>query len=795
MCPTSPSPHTRSRWRPHPAGPHHARLHYCISGSPSRAFAPVTHRHLSLIWTFITFPFLSAPDTHCYSRLPWTINHGGTSQRRGQIAVHHQPSRCAPSSVSHQPHRAARDALSLHFKSPGLSRSVKVQSHPHRIYTHVHAHDLTSHADVILSPFKPQRKNVGGDDVASSLYYIHLDTPGDDLLAPRGQRPEDQPRASLESVRSEHRIARKPLPVSARVPQRQVSSSETPVDNILYDEKQVKFPPLSQPVHHNEISPVDDDTLPPNPFLQQQFEMPPPPLPVRVAPTPTPIIRKPIGPRQMSTGSVRSHNELPQPPPGVVRPATPPALDETRPPLPERPVPPPLNFDTRRPVTSFDELRTTLSPGIQSPVTPSRSPSPWSKQQKPFTPFSLTIIRRDPGTGHQWNIGKVTSYQSTIIYQDPYDPDAAPITQYPRGYPAINVHIETSGYARFRNFSAIIPKRPGSSGNGDLAQSMKELATQMKAQNSGVGTDDGEGGFNRQVVMTYGKTWTHNLKEAFRSRNRSSTNSSKNTDEMEPTVEPLHPPRASFHRRQESNGSTNSNESTSYFPPNDTAQGYHSHAADTTTMEEPHPLIITQPGPGLRPKGYTFTSPWDGRCDFRTSSNGRALKCSHTRNTTSQGFNPLVAAQAIRDAASSNDGRGRGRTRGMSASISNVVAGDLGNKVPVSELRFNLPSTDLFNSKEDRERAAKELAEGFSRLLVRSPGGHDRERGDEIDDEDGEEPIFDFSGLGRERAGGGNRGKRAKLGKLLVHDEGIKMLDLTVATNMGIWWQAWERSF
>jgi hypothetical protein len=36
------------------------------------------------------------------------------------------------------------------------------------------------------------------------------------------------------------------------------------------------------------------------------------------------------------------------------------------------------------------------------------------------------------------------------------------------------------------------------------------------------------------------------------------------------------------------------------------------------------------------------------------------------------------------------------------------------------------------------------------------------------DSDDEEEPIFDLS-LGKERAGGGNRGKRAKLGKLIVY--------------------------
>lgn len=602
----------------------------------------------------------------------------------------------------------------------------------------------------------------------------------------------------MDSVRSDHhKIARKPLPTSARVPQRQPSTSESPVES---HEDQVKFPPLSQSTQNKENFSWEDEALPPNPFLQEQSDMLPPPPPVKIAgPSPAPIIRKPLGPRQMSTGSSQYHPELPQPPPGVARPATPPTLGESPPSLPARPVPPPLSFEARKAATSFDELRATQSPGLQSPVTPSRSPSPWSKHQKPFTPFSLTIIRRDPGTGHQWNIGKVTSYQSTIIYEDPYDPEVGPVTQYPRGYPAIDVHIETSGYARFRNFSAVLPKL-SDTGSGNLAQNVKEMAAQMKAKNPSVDNDDSEGGFKRQVVMTYGKTWTHNLKDAFRSRNRSSTTSSKTTDDMEHHNEPLHPPRASFqqHRRQDSGGSTNSNDSTSYFPPAEPFHGNHlqaPHAADTTKIDEPHPLIITQPGPGLRPKGYTFTSPWNGRCDFRTSSNGRSLKCSHTRNTTSQGFNPLVFAQAVRDATStSGDGQGRGRTRGMSTTLANTVAGDLSNKVPVSELRFNLPSTDLFNSKEDRERAAKELRDGLGRLLVRSPGGHDRER-DEFEEDDGDEPIFDFSGLGREKAGGGNRGKRAKLGKLLIHDEGIKMLDLTVAANMGIWWQAWERSF
>lgn len=655
-----------------------------------------------------------------------------------------------------------------------------------------------------------------GDDVANSLYYVHLDNAGDELLVPKAQRPEAAPRASMDSMRShEHKIARKPVPASARVPQNPFSKPQP--DNSAGPEEQVKPSPVQQTSQNKENVPIEGEAGCSHPVLQQPAALPAPrPAEGSLPSASAPLPRKPLGPRQMdAVSSPTITRELPHPLPEVARPATPPILEEERPPLPSRPPVPPLRLDNTRPAQSFDEIRTLHSPALHSPATPSRSPSPWSRQQKPFTPFSLTIIRRNPGTGHQWNIGKVTSFQSTIIYHDPQNPDAEPMVQYPRGYPAINIHIETSGYARFRDFPTALPKvnfdatRPGSAGSGtaNVAQSMKELAAQMQAaqqQQHDPEDADTEGGFRRQVVMTYGKTWTHNLKEAFASRKRErSATTSTDAERHQHTGEaPLQPPRAGFHQRADSDGSTASWES-SYFPANATnpnqAHQNEPHVDTTTTAAAAHRAddqpILKTPGPGLRPKGYTFTSPWDGRCDFRTASNGRSLKCRHTRNTTSQGFNPLVAAQALRDATAGGDaGRRRGRSRGMSAS----VAGATSDRVDVSELRFNLPSSDLFGSKEDRERAAREVVEGFGRMLVKNPDGGRRSvdgYGREDEDDDDYEPIFDFSGLGRERAGGGNRGKRAKLGKLLVHDEGLKMLDLVVAANMGIWWQAWERSF
>jgi hypothetical protein len=46
--------------------------------------------------------------------------------------------------------------------------------------------------------------------------------------------------------------------------------------------------------------------------------------------------------------------------------------------------------------------------------------------------------------------------------------------------------------------------------------------------------------------------------------------------------------------------------------------------------------------------------------------------------------------------------------------------------------------------------------------------------------------------LGREKAGGGFKGHSAKLGKLIINDEGLKMCDLVVAACMGVWWQYYD---
>jgi len=198
-----------------------------------------------------------------------------------------------------------------------------------------------------------------------------------------------------------------------------------------------------------------------------------------------------------------------------------------------------------------------------------------------------------------------------------------------------------------------------------------------------------------------------------------------------------------------------------------------------------------------RAKGYAFISPWNGTCKFSTGGGGRSLRCKHT----------------LPDSASRN-------------SISSASSSQM--TVTVSELRFNLPTTTIFDAAAARIRRDSDtthftlpklssiqnkLSPGKGPLPPLPPRPHPTSyaamypsdedeapplpprRDSSLDkveySSDADESRLDLS-IGREKAGGGNRGKRAKLGKLIIHDEGLKMLDLIVAANMGVWWSVWE---
>ncbi|KAL6923937.1 hypothetical protein ACHAPO_006629 [Fusarium lateritium] len=526
--------------------------------------------------------------------------------------------------------------------------------------------------DVILSPFKPQLKIVTAEDVANCLYYVHYEVPS---LEPTGNAPglrDDGHRSSSDESSSIRNIKRKPVPGGARpltppptdhlpVPDQDPTRRRGLSVNSTFDPRQQPSPRYDY--EQEEQSPV----LPPRPGTNVPRIHTPEPS---ISRDPS-VTRKPVGPRTSTSSAPGSENQRPLPPVPGPYPA---AADLERMLASNRPPPNRKNH--------------------------SRSPSP-KKSYEGKQPFKLALIRRDPSTGNQWNVGHISSFQTDAPPPDQDDANplftsVPPVAQPPNaGNPPINVHIETLGYGKFRG----MPTRR----SFDAGPGMD--TTQPK---------DGGVVMSRQVAMGYAKSWTTNWREM------------------------LQDGAGRGHGRQGSVGSVDSVEASSPV----------------------EPAISMQPGPGLRPRGYIFTSPWNGRCEFRTGAAGRSLRCYHILHDD-RSNNPL---------AELNQGQVQGGGGGMA----------------MSELRFNLPTAELFKSAEGREEVKTQLQGHFNKLLGRD------ERNDTYDD--GMVSPFDIN-LGKEKAGGGNRGKRAKLGKLIIYPDGLKMLDLLVSANMGLWWQAWEKSF
>ncbi|KAK1711938.1 uncharacterized protein BDZ83DRAFT_590413 [Colletotrichum acutatum] len=561
--------------------------------------------------------------------------------------------------------------------------------------------------DVILTTSKPHLKNVTSEDVANSFYYIHLELPSDGShpyhpnLAAGSQQPNhlrnpDTPRSSMDSTRSTAQIRRKPVGGSkVPSPPADPARAHLPPQTQTQTQTQAQPPtPSSHPAAAGNRNSglygygtgnatgygigygTGNDPRQPR-WTEDRPELPP--RPTSHSP-PAPPVRKPVGPRAIPTPApdydAPFASRPPQPPPTDLHRASPSQSPSRMPPQQEPSSSPARSRRYSRPTSIYRQQ--------------SRSPSPNRFHNTKEVPYTLSLIRRDPSTGNQWNVGRVASHQLEDSGDDGYEYfsfDSAGLSAHDRRranapQPPINIRLESSGYAKFRHMP--------------LRQS------QQQQQQSP------EGGFSRQVVMSYAKSWSSNIREKFSSRS------------------------THRHSRQLSAHSTGS---------------VSSNGSDSGP-------IITQPGHGLRPQGYVFVSPWDGRCEFRTGNAGRSVKCRHVLPTAGGLSNPLAPSSSSSYSAS------------------------------VSELRFNLPSTEIFKQEGKREQ----LSGHFSRLL--NVGN----RNGEYSDEDEPPSPFDLK-LGKERAGGGNRGKRAKLGKLIIYPEGLKMLDLVVAANMGVWWGAWEKTF
>lgn len=369
--------------------------------------------------------------------------------------------------------------------------------------------------------------------------------------------------------------------------------------------------------------------------------------------------------------------------------------------------------------------------------------------------ISIMLIRRDPSSRAQWNIGTISGHP---ISENVQSGRGVATRRLKKPYFDMSIHISSPGYASFRT----APETAYT----DMRDNSETESIRSHVPSSGT--------FDRELRMEGSSFW-----------NRSGMQ----------------------HKRTSSDISDGHN----------IAHG-RSLSNSSISVEVPHsrPIEGVQSAKKLESEGYIFFSPWGGRCKFSTGGGGRSLLCKHT----------LPIPLSTRDVGEGSTGR---------------------ESAVVSELRFNLPSINLFGS--SKSHGTKEKDSVDSRHFRLPSIGHIREKlsahkpqpkpfqphptsyvamypSDEETplplppqsssaaairsayqrppyssrtgssmkgeaDEFEEESRLDLS-IGQEKAGGGNRGKRAKLGKLIIHDEGFKMLDLVVAANMGIWWSIWE---
>ena len=305
----------------------------------------------------------------------------------------------------------------------------------------------------------------------------------------------------------------------------------------------------------------------------------------------------------------------------------------------------------------------------------------------------ITLIRRDPSSSSQWNVGR-------IRFPVQFNSEGDAIT-------TVRVDLTTPGYQRFNKEAALWGK----------AASAPSDAVELK-----------------NLVNLNGVTST-------------TTN----------TFTRLVAPKAQWDSRQGRKQRHRSNS-------NDIAR-------------------VLKQGIGRNPAAqpllqYAFESPWHGTCSFTTGVDGRSLKCRHIL--------PSFHSQESDPGAN------------------------------VADLRFNLPWMSLrpkdLNVQASSERESKlspNTTKAYHEHPFKKTVQHLRHRSWVLDsmqrpglqcsaNSAGQQASLnsDFDKvnltLGQEKAGGGFLGNSAKLGKLVIDNEGLNMCDLVVAACMGIWWQRYS---
>jgi hypothetical protein len=506
-------------------------------------------------------------------------------------------------------------------------------------------------SDVFLTPLKPSTKSsISAEAINASLYYLHVATREDEVV----KESLEQDRKSWEAEQSAPvPIARKPLPL-------------TPFTNYPASQR----PPLP-PKAYPHLQPPGPGNVPTTQVARQAARA----QHIRFNSATdgySSIPRKPIGPRPLHSSSQSVDTGLAQPQP-VGRDAE---YDELL---------AALGQDERR---SFD----TVSDGARMDMEQG---------------LHITLIRRDPSSSAQWNIGRLSCERG-----------GGPGLH----HNAFKIDITAPGYQKFAKQAGLVSfYEPTSRATPDPSTPSSSGSPSTPSQTTP---------FTREVVLTQPRS--------------------------------IILPRSSHDRHG---------------------------SKDVTPYDNLEPSVNAKAS--MRNHHFAFASPWQGTCIFMTGMNGRSLKCRHTLPTSLSGeegetrtvaelrFNLPWSVLRSKDTNRNMAGRRNfvGGGHAKSSSLSNIVGTDWKRGMQMIKEKRRMRDPGNIRRGYDSEPTS---ADRSSPATIRSSADSGSES-----DQDGRLDLR----LGREKAGGGRKGKSAKLGKLIIEDEGLKMCDLVVAAAMGVWWQ------
>lgn len=482
--------------------------------------------------------------------------------------------------------------------------------------------------DVVLTPLKPPTKaSISLDAIQSSLYYLHVETPEDEVVK---KSLDAERRASEENRPPPIPIQRKPLPPTSFANYPPTRKPPTPP----------KSYPDYQPAGENGNSQYDR-------YAARGSH-------VRLGPDHSSSPPRPLGARPMPTSRTSAQTDH-------VGAQADPTVNPPRLHIPETPA------YGERP-SSFERSNRGSSDGSAS-----------ANSSAHFT--NITIIRRDPTLGVQWNVGSIR-VGARRHHMAPLQP--------------IEITLTTPGYNRFAQ-------------TPDSASPVKRASFDMLRSPS--------------------------------------------------------PPRANCFWRH---------------------VGFRTVANDRTSLQDvrvnSNDFSEQSEGRGnKKPKQvYSFTSPWQGMCILSNGVDGKSLRLRHSLpNNSASACEPGAAVAELRLNLPWSMLRTRDANRQSIAEPEKLPISHLIGKSKKQQFRRSMQAL-----KYDSKQLLRELREGktYTEAVPVEPKAPEPY---EHDDDDSRLSLK----LGREKAGGGFKGDSAKLGKLILEDEGLKMGDLVVASCMGIFWQ------